>query len=370
MRILQISSASSFGGGERYAVDLSNALIARGHELFAAVRPKSPLISYLQVPAANINVLPLRNALDAQSARALARIVKENQIDVVHAHMARDYSLAAYASRSNPFGSQLAKFVVTRHVLFPLNRLHRRTLSKATKVIAVSNAVAQQLRSQQLVPDEKIALVRNGIDVDRYTNAYQTFDRAAFLQSKQLPNDCLLVGSIGELRKLKRHDDFIKAAALVAREVPNAHFVIAGVDTSKGEEIRKQLVELVAALNLSDRVHFLGWLEDAEHLLCALDAFVSASETESFGLSIAEAMATGTPVVATRSEGAQEVVYDQITGLLVSIGDVEGMASALVSLLKSEEMRKTLGERAASVVREQFSLTRMVDEIEKIYLES
>jgi len=365
MRILQISSASSFGGGERYAVDLSNSLTKRGHQLFAAVRPQSPLINYLQLPSSNIKTLPLRNALDARTAQALARIVKENEIDVVHAHMARDYSLAAYAARGKP----TPKFFVTRHVLFPLNRLHRHTLGKAAKVIAVSNSVAQQLRSQQLVPDEKIAVVPNGIDVDRYRRAVGNFDRKSFLESKQLPINSLLVGSIGELRILKRHDDFIRAAASVAREVPNTHFVIAGVDTSPNEEYRRQLQALVADVELSDRIHFLGWLDDADQLLCALDAFVSTSETESFGLSIAEAMATGTAVVSTRTEGAQEVVEDETSGLLVPIGDVDQIASAIVRLLKDQELRVQLGARAAKVVYERFSLDRMVDEIEKLYQE-
>ena len=142
MRILQISSASSFGGGERYVVDLSNSLLGRGHEVFAAVRPKSPLMNYLQIPATNVKTLPLRNALDVSSARALLRFVKENKIDVIHAHMARDYSLAAYAARVKP----QPKFIVTRHVLFRLNGIHRRTLARATKLIAVSSAVARQLR--------------------------------------------------------------------------------------------------------------------------------------------------------------------------------------------------------------------------------
>jgi glycosyltransferase involved in cell wall biosynthesis len=366
MRILQISSASSFGGGERYVVDLTNSLRARGHELYAALRPKSPLTARLQVPTNNVKTLPLRNALDAQSAHALAALVKKNRIDVVHAHMARDYSLAAYASRGNPN----AKFIVTRHVLFPLNRLHRRTLARVTKLIAVSGAVARQLSGQRLIPDEKIALVPNGIDVDRFASACRDFDRTAFLRSKELPSDCLLVGSIGELRQLKRHDDFIRAASLVAREANNVQFVLAGVDTSPASETRQQLLELVTKLDLKDRVHFLGWLDDAEKLLCAIDVFVSASETESFGLSIAEAMAAGTPVVATRTEGAQEVVEDEVTGLLVPIGDVEKMAESIVRLLKDQEQRKAMGVRAAASARERFSLSRMVDEIERIYLEA
>jgi nucleoside-diphosphate-sugar epimerase len=124
MKILQISSASSFGGGERYLVDLANTLSARGHEVYAALRPNSPVATALSLPPHQIKTFPLRNALDAPSAQALNSLVKQKQIDVVHAHMARDYSLAAYAAQRNPS----TRFFVTRHVLFRLNRFHRRTL--------------------------------------------------------------------------------------------------------------------------------------------------------------------------------------------------------------------------------------------------
>ncbi|HKE58222.1 MAG TPA: glycosyltransferase family 4 protein, partial [Pyrinomonadaceae bacterium] len=203
MRILQISSASSFGGGERHVVDLTNALAARGHELLVALRPNSPLIPQLSLPPSNIKTLPLRNALDPQSARGLARLVKQQKIEVIHAHMARDYSLAAYAARS----SRDTKLIVTRHVLFPLNSLHRRVLSRANRVIAVSRAVANQLRAQRLIDDQRIAVVPNGIDVERFAVAARQFDRLDVLRQLKLPKDCLLVGSVGELRVLKRHDD-------------------------------------------------------------------------------------------------------------------------------------------------------------------
>ncbi|HEY2964030.1 MAG TPA: glycosyltransferase family 4 protein [Pyrinomonadaceae bacterium] len=363
MRILQISSATSFGGGERYVADLTNSLHARGHDLYVAVRPRSPLIDQLRLPASKIKTLPLRNALDVQSAHELTRFVSRHEIEVVHAHMARDYSLVAYAARRN----RNTKFIVTRHVLFPLNRLHRQTLARTHRVIAVSNAVARELRSTRTVSDDRIAVVRNGVDVDRFARALADFDRAEFLRSKGLPVDCLLVGSIGELRTLKRHDDFIRAAAMVAQQFPQVHFVLAGIDTSTTAEVRRQLEQLVAELHLTERFHFLGWLDEAEKLLRAMDVFVSASETESFGLAIAEAMAAGTAVVATKTEGAQEVVDDQQTGLLVPIGNPPKIAQAIANLLTHEEQRKQLGSQAQEAVATQFSLKRMVDEIEAIY---
>jgi len=363
LNILQISSASSFGGGERYVADLTNALAARGHNLFAAVRPGSPLVRHLQLPPERIVTVPLRNALDVASAYELERFVRRQRIDVVHAHMARDYSLASYAARRN----RQTKFFATRHVLFQLNRLHRHTLSRATRVIAVSAAVAKELRAQGILKESQITLVHNGIDVERFNRASVGFDRAQFLRSMGLPADCLLVGSVGELRTLKRHDDFIRAAALIVSKFPETYFVLAGLDTSASGEVRKDLERLVAELGLQDCFYFLGWLEDAEKLLCALDVFVSASETESFGLAIVEAMAAGTAVVATETEGAQEVIEDGKTGLLAPIGDVPRIAEGVCSLLANAGRRREIGASAKDAANEQFSLKRMVDEIEKIY---
>lgn len=290
--------------------------------------------------------------------------MRRQQIDVVHAHMARDYSLASYAARRN----RQTKFVATRHVLFQLNRLHRHTLSRATRVIAVSGAVAKELRAQGILSESQIAMIPNGIDVDRFGRACDGFDRAQYLQGMGLPQDALLVGSIGELRTLKRHDDFIRAAAIVVRKFPETQFVLAGLDTSASGEVRKQLEKLVSELGLRDCFYFLGWLDEAEKLLCAMDVFVSASETESFGLVIAEAMAAGTAVVSTETEGAKEVIEDQETGLLAPIGDVQRIAEAVCGLLGKPEQRRAMGVRARDAANTRFSLKRMVDDVERIYL--
>lgn len=357
MNILQISSASSFGGGERYVVDLTNALVARGHDVYVAVRPGSPLPRHLQLSPEKILTLPLRNALDVPSARELEKFVRRKEIDVVHAHMARDYTFASYAARRRQ-----TKFIVTRHVLFKLNRLHRHTLARAACVIAVSEAVAKELRTSRVVSNDQIAVIHNGIDVDRIQKTCASFPRELFRRSIGIAGGAPLVGSIGELRALKRHDDFIRAAALVLKEFPETQFVLAGVG-----EVRSQLEQLITELGLKNNFHLLGWLDDADKLLCAMDVFVSASETESFGLAIVEAMAAKTAVVATATEGAKEIIDDQETGLLVPIGDVKRIAQSVLNLLQDPEKREHLAESAQSAAKK-FSLTRMVDDIEKVYL--
>lgn len=363
MRILHISSARAFGGGERHLADLANALAACGHDVYVAVRPNSPLIDELNLPKENVITLPLRNALDAQSARALVKLTGSKKIEIVHAHMARDYPLAAYAARRNSG----AKLIVTRHVLFPLSRLHKVTLARVSRVIAVSSAVAHRLRAQSLLPPEKITVVHNGIDLNRIEIARSRFQRAEFCRRWDLPAESLLVGSVGTLTPLKGHEDFLKAAAQVKKLVPGAFFVISGVDGSTTQGHRRSLEQLVEQLGLSESVRLIGWMDDITELFCALDVFVSASHSESFGLVIVEAMAAGAAVVATETEGAREIIQDGETAMLVPVRGVERMARAIASLLVDQEKRKQMAANARAVVQERFSLERMVDETEKIY---
>jgi len=364
LKILQISSAQSLGGGERHLADLANGLAGRGHEVYLALRPNSPLVGELKkVAKENVTTLPLRNSLDAKSARELSKLVRKNQIQIVHAHMARDYPLAAYAVRQN----KEARLIVTRHVLFPLNPLHRITLSGAGQIIAVSRAVASQLRSDRVAAPEKIRVVLNGIDTTRFAEVKRNFDRKQFFASWKLPNDSLLIGTVGELTPLKGQAEFLQAAAQVLKQHPNAYFLIAGVDHSRRNKNRLDLEHLTEDLNLTERVRLVGWLEDLGQLYCALDVFVSASHTESFGLAIAEAMASSAAVVATETDGAREIIKPRETGLLVPVRDVDKLAEAVLELLENQDRRLRLGSAAQQSVASQFSVERMIDETEEIY---
>jgi glycosyltransferase involved in cell wall biosynthesis len=364
LKILQISSAQSLGGGERHLADLANGLARRGHHVYAALRPNSPLIGELKaVPAENVTTVPLRNSLDAKSARDLSKLVTRNRIEIVAVHMARDYPLAAYAVRMNP-GSRL---IVTRHVLFPLSRLHRITLAKAARIVAVSQAVALQLRADRVAPAEKISVVLNGVDVARFAEAKEQFDRSQFLRNWELPANSLLVGTVGELTPLKGQEEFLRAAAQVVKQLPNTWFVVAGIDHSRGNKHRLRLEQLIEELNLRERVRLIGWQEDLAQLYCALDVFASASHTESFGLALAEAMASSTAVVATETEGARELIKPGETGLLVPIGDVDKLAEAILLFLKDKDERTRLASAAQQAALVNFSVERMIAETEEIY---
>jgi L-malate glycosyltransferase len=361
MRILQICSARTLGGGERHLADLSNGLARRGHDVHAALVPGSPLPGELaQLPAEKIIELPLRNSLDVSSALQLAQFVRRNQIEIVHAHLARDYPLAAFAARR----AGGARLILTRHVLFPLSRVHKVLLRRVARVIAVSQAVADGLIEQNIFETDKIVVIHNGVDLDRFEKANE--DDSA---KRHTTGGRLCVGIIGELAPIKGQENFLRAAAIVSSRRDDVDFIIAGEDHSRTGENRRLLERMIGELKLSQRVRITSWAHDVVELLRTFDVFVSASHAESFGIAMVEAMAGGVPVVATMTAGAREIIDADKTGLLVPIGDAEALAAAICQLLDDGTARERLAANARRMVRERFSLDRMVARTEDVYQE-
>src|ERR1041384_3421913 len=143
MKILQVCSASEMGGGEVHVADLVRALASRGHAVYLAVRPNSPLRAPLAGVIASWHELPLKNSLDVYSSRAIADLIDRHGIHIVHAHVGRDYLVAALACRN----AQNCRLVLTRHHYLPLknNPVYRWLLGKAAAFIAVSEPVRASL---------------------------------------------------------------------------------------------------------------------------------------------------------------------------------------------------------------------------------
>lgn len=364
VRILHISSARDFGGGEKHLIDLCRGLRARGHDVFVALRPTNKWQSRLDfLPSENILHVSLRNSFGVLSAQRIAEFVDENRIEIVHAHVARDYIPASLACRL----SKTSKFVLTRHVLFPLKPFYRFALSNLAKAVAVSSAVEINLR--KIFPPEKIALVPNGIEIERWARADGAKLRESFRSSHDISPEALVVGTIGELVELKGQREFVLAAREIAAKFPAAHFVVVGRDNSYKKEFRRELKRLVKIFGLENQFLFLDWVEDTAEFFHAANVYVSASHSESFGLAILEAMASGAAIVAAETEGARELLSDGVSARIVPVKDAFRLSQAVGEILADDDLRKKLGENAQKTAREKFGLRRMIDETEKIYRE-
>lgn len=344
-------------------MDLARGLSGRGHQIFAALRPANDWQRRLDfLPPENFIHLKLRNSLDVFSAQRLAKFVREKNIEVIHAHVARDYPAAAAASFLSG-----AALVLTRHLTLPLGAPHRLTLRQASRVIAVSDGVAESLVSSGIETKNKISVIHNGVDAERFEKAASDERQRRAWREKFGLNGDLLVAAAGELRQHKGPEDFIKASSLLAEKHKNVNFVIVGRDNSKDGKYQISLENLAASSNMKGRIVFAGWQEEMADFYAAIDVFVSAARSEPFGLVIAEAMASGKPVVATATVGAKEIIETGASGLIVPIGGAAEIAAAVGALLADENLRKTLGGEAQKRVRERFSLDKMISETERIY---
>jgi glycosyltransferase involved in cell wall biosynthesis len=355
MRILQVCSVTTFGGGERHLADLSHALADLGHEVYAASVPGSPLWAELSFLTKG-STLALSRLNYVKNLIGLTGFVRAHGIEIVHAHAARDYHLAALAVRLASRG----RLVLTRHALFPLREINRPFLSGAGRVIAVSQAVAESLRRSGVIESSKVTVVHNGIDTERFARSVAAAGAGDF------PN---LVGTVGHLAPIKGHDVFVRAAALISARRRGVRFVVIGEDKSPQMGYRKFLERLIAELGLSGSVQMPGWQDDIPGLLSSFTLFVSAARSEPFGLSIVEAMAAGLPVVAAASEGALEIIEDGLSGKLVPVGDPESLAEAIHDLLDDPFERSRLGRNALLAARQRYSLARMASDTERVYSE-
>jgi glycosyltransferase involved in cell wall biosynthesis len=355
MKILQVCSVTTFGGGERHLIDLSRALAGLGHDVYAAAVPGTPLAAELSfLPQGR--TLALSRANYAKNVTSLAKFVRANDIEIVHAHAARDYHRAALAVRLASRG----RLVLTRHVLFPLRAINKPLLSGARRVIAVSEAVAESLRQNGVIESSKITVVHNGIDIDRFKSA------AVDLRGR---DSAAVIGTVGHLAPIKGHDVFIRAAALISARRTNVQFVVIGEDKSPQMEHRRFLENLITELDLKGFVRLPGWRDDVAAVLSSLNVFVSAARSEPFGLAIVEAMAAGLPIVASASEGALEIIEDGVSGRLAPVGDPEALAQAINDLLDDPHECSRLGNYALLAARERFSLARMASDTEGVYRE-
>lgn len=360
MRILHVSSARTFGGGERHVADLCRGLAERGHDVFVALRPTNEWQHRLSfLPPENIIHVSIRNSFGVISSLRIADFVKENGIEIVHAHVARDYIPASVAC----LAAKPAKFVLTRHMMFPLKPFNRFALQNVARAIGVSAPVGEGLR--RVFPPQKVAVINNGLDVNSISDGERERLRREFRDFHAVPHELPLVGTLGELSEIKGQRDLVLAANELVKDFPDVHFVIVGKDNSADKGYRRELRRLAGVLGIEARFLWLDWIDDTDSFFSAIDIYVSPSHSESFGLAMLEAMAHGKPVVATATEGAHELFGKKAE--LAKIDDPIDLARQIGEFLADETACANCGEQNRKTAAEKFSLKRMIDETEALY---
>jgi len=225
------------------------------------------------------------------------------------------------------------------------------------RFVAVSQAVATGLAADG-VDAHSIRVIHNGVDLERLQS--QASDVLPVSMSHGAP----LIGYVGRLEPVKGCEFFLRAAAMVRERFPESSYVVAGSGSAESS-----LRELAHSLGIADRVSFLGHLDTTAALISSLDVLVVPSLSEASGLSAIEAMALGTPVVATAVGGLPEVLAEGECGLLVAPSDPGAITSAVTRLLDEPDLVQRLVAAGRTRAEKVFSAERMVDEYLALYRE-
>jgi glycosyltransferase involved in cell wall biosynthesis len=360
MRPLVLLSGLPVGGAERVTAAFLCRLAADGRSVplcTVTSRHDGPLARQLADAGVRRLDLDARRLADPGALHRLLRLLVRERVDVVHAHGQDASILAAAARRLVP-----VRLVVTRHVLEEpaanwRQRVRARTTLAAIRCADVSVAVsrAAATRLAELVPPaaDRIRVLPNGIDLDRFDRPDLRSARPEIRASLGLVSDDLVVLVPAVLRPGKGHDVLLEAVPLLRARVPRARVLLAG-DGELDRPLRAR------AAGLGDAVRFLGQRDDIPSLLSACDLVVLPSLAEALPTVLMEAAAAGRPVVATDVGGTGEVVLPWITGLLVPPGDSAALAEAMAMLLEDVGRARAMGVAARQVATCRFGMDAQV----------
>ncbi len=216
---------------------------------------------------------------------------------------------------------------------------------------------------QRGINSSRIKVIYNGINLNRLIARKEEAEQVR--RRLSVPPTGKVVGMMARLVPLKNHTDFLRAAAIISRVVPDTRFAIVG-----DGPLRNQLEELSLELGLGSKAVFFGEQRDVGPYLAAFDIAALTSGTEGCSNSLLEAMAQGKLVVATDVGGNRELVRHGETGLLVPFGNPEALAEAIITLLRDPKAAQSMGQKAREMVVTRFSLERMVHEYQSLYEET
>jgi len=351
--VLHIDSAETWRGGQQQVLYLAERLT--DYDNIVVCPPQSPLAETAR--AAGLKVLPvrMRGEWDVLVVHKLRKIIKEKSIRIVHLHSPHAHALGLLAAKS----AGNCKVVLSRRVDFPIrkNMLSRLKYFNVDRIIAISEGVKRALMADGL-PEEKIDVIYSGVDIERFQNVKGDY----LISELGLDKNGWRVGNVAALAWHKDHRTLIEAARIVVNQFPKATFLITGEGS-----LRKEIEILIKKLNLDKEVKLLGFRRDVPEILSILHLFVLSSSWEGLGTSLLDALASCCPVVATNVGGIPEIIKDGLNGILVVPEDPGALAQAIIYLLKNRDVARQMGEEGFRMVKEKFSVDRMVDQTRRIY---
>jgi N-acetyl-alpha-D-glucosaminyl L-malate synthase BshA len=364
-----ITCYPTFGGSGVVATELGIALARGGDDIhFISYALPSRLNIYLhervRFHEVTVTSYPLFDPYPPYTlalATKMAEVAANEKLDVLHVHYAIPHAISAYLAKQILASSGL-KVITTLHgtdiTLVGRDESYLPITKFGIEVSDGVTAVSEWLKNEtakNFSTKKAIEVIPNFVDPDRFQK-----QRSSFCNMFGETTDKLMC-HVSNFRPVKRIMDVIQVFEKVSRVVPTKLMMIGdGPERSKAETYCRDH-------GLRQRVFFLGNVPNLEEVVGGSDVFLLPSESESFGMAALEAMASEVPVIATQAGGLPEVVADGVSGYLLPIGDVDGMAERAIEILSNDELASRLGRAGRAIAVEKFAEAKVVPQYREAY---
>ena len=380
-RILFINHTGMVSGAEKVLINILGGLDLARYEPYVLCPHQGELAARIHAEGVEWFPLPAMNARFSrrpdrilQSMASLFKTVAamRKQIavlnpDLIHANSVRAGIAASLAALGT------GKTVIWHvHDTLPKHSVSAAIrafafLNRSIRIIAVSQSTANSFCGS-LPFKNRVRTIHNGTDLRRFPHKQP--GTSAFRKDIGISDQQFLVCAVGQICRRKGLLELVNAFKAIQTQVPDMHLAIVGKVVFRHEGAYFDALRAAAAEpEVADRVHFTGELGDVSPALQAADLLVLNSSDEPFGLVLVEAMASGTPVLATRVGGVPEIVTDQENGWLIESGDRRALSSRLLELPRNRSALAQVAKRALATTCPQFSLERFQSDLMKLYAE-
>ena len=365
MRVCFLSTSMGMGGADSQLLSAARELRSRGHQvLIVSMTPLGPMGMDARTAGIPTESLEMRRGLpDPRGLWRLARLVRAWRPDVLHSHMVHANLMARVLRLVAP----VPALVSTIHNIYEGGRLrmaaYRLTNSLVDHMTIVSQAAFDRFVAEGIVPREKLRVVPNGVDTERFRSVSSVAGQAV-RRSLGLDREFAWL-AVGRFELAKDYPTMLRAFAVVRREQPGAILLLVG----RGS-LQEETEALARDLGLGGVVRFLGVRADVAEVMSAADGYVMSSAWEGMPMVLLEAAAAALPIVATAVGGNHEVVRHEDTGLLVPPRDPEALGLAMLRVTRlPEPARRAMGQRGREHIRAHYDLGRVAQRWEDLYRE-
>ena len=364
IRVLETIRQGKIGGGETHVLDLVQALDKTRFEPVVLSFMPGPMIDRLRALGIPAHVIETHKPFDFTTWGQVKQLLREEKIDLVHAHGTRAQSNSFWAARQLGLPMLYTVHGWSFHMdQKPLTKkLHQMgeklLMAQADRTICVSNSNRRDgLKFSDMA---RAVVILNGINLHKFNPSLTAHDVRAELG---IAKDVMLVGYIARITAQKDPFTLLRAVELLPRTL-KIKFLLVG----KGD-LKAKAKALARQLKIEAKVIFIDFRQDVPDLLQAVDIYCLPSLWESLPIGVLEAMAIGKAVIASNIEANREIVEHGLNGLLVPPRSPEKLAAAIQQLAANKELRRSLGARAYRTIQTDFTAEEMTRQVEQLYRE-